>query len=78
MALFDVNGLIGRATQRMAAAPVFAQVAPLVVPPLDRTLHRLRLSGYQLQGEHHQLQSGPGHTGDVEPGRLHAENRLSQ
>ena len=41
MALFDVNGLIGKATQRMAAAPVFAQVAPLVVPPLDRTLHRL-------------------------------------
>jgi deazaflavin-dependent oxidoreductase (nitroreductase family) len=41
VALFDVNGLIGKATQRMAAAPVFAQVAPLVVPPLDRTLHRL-------------------------------------
>jgi deazaflavin-dependent oxidoreductase (nitroreductase family) len=41
VALFDVNGLIGRAAQRMAATPVFAQVAPLVVPPLDRTLHRL-------------------------------------
>ena len=41
MALFDVNGLIGRAAQRMAATPVFAEVAPLVVPPLDRTLHRL-------------------------------------
>ena len=41
MATFDVNGLIGRATQLMAATPVFAQVAPLVVPPLDRTLHRL-------------------------------------
>ena len=40
-------------------------------------LHRLRISGQQLQGEHHQLQSGAGHTGYVEPGRLHAENRLS-
>jgi deazaflavin-dependent oxidoreductase (nitroreductase family) len=41
MAAFDINGLIGKAAQRMAAAPLFAVVAPTVVPPLDRALHRL-------------------------------------
>jgi deazaflavin-dependent oxidoreductase (nitroreductase family) len=41
MAAFDVNGLIGKATQWMAAAPLFSVVAPKVVPPVDRALHRL-------------------------------------
>ena len=41
MAAFDVNGLIGTATQRMASTPWFAVVAPTVVPPVDRALHRL-------------------------------------
>ena len=41
MAAFDVNGLIGKATQRMASTPWFAVVAPTVVPPVDRALHRL-------------------------------------
>jgi deazaflavin-dependent oxidoreductase (nitroreductase family) len=41
MAAFDVNGPIGRAMQRMAAAPWFSKVGPKVVPPMDRTLHRL-------------------------------------
>jgi deazaflavin-dependent oxidoreductase (nitroreductase family) len=41
VAAFDVNGLIGKATQWMAAAPLFSVVAPKVVPPVDRALHRL-------------------------------------
>ena len=41
MAAFDVNGLIGTATQRMASTPWFAVLAPTVVPPVDRALHRL-------------------------------------
>lgn len=40
-AAFDINGFIGRATQQMAATPWFSQVAPKLLPPLDRTLHRL-------------------------------------
>ena len=41
MAGFDVDGLVGRATQRVAGTPWFSRAAPTVVPPLDRALHRL-------------------------------------
>ena len=41
MATFDVNGLIGTATQRMAATAWFCTVGPVVLPPVDRTLHWL-------------------------------------
>ena len=37
----DIDGFIGRATQQMTATPRFSQVAPKLLPPLDRTLHRL-------------------------------------
>lgn len=41
MAAFDVDGLIGKATQRMAATALFCNVGPIVLPPVDRTLHWL-------------------------------------
>ena len=41
MAIFAVDGSIGRTMQKVAASPRFAKVAPHVVPPLDRTLHKL-------------------------------------
>jgi deazaflavin-dependent oxidoreductase (nitroreductase family) len=39
--IFEVNGPIGRSMQKMAASSWFRKVGPTVVPPLDRTLHRL-------------------------------------
>ena len=41
MASFKVDGPVGRAMRRMAASPAFRKVGPSVVPPLDRTLHKL-------------------------------------
>lgn len=41
MALFSVDGPIGRVTQRVATSATFRKVGPKVVPPLDRVLHRL-------------------------------------
>ncbi len=41
MAAFDVNGLIGTAKQRVAATAWFCAVGPIVLPPVDRTLHWL-------------------------------------
>ena len=41
MAVFDVDGPVGRTMQKMAAAPWFAKVAPKVVPPMDKALHKL-------------------------------------
>ncbi|QYG92820.1 nitroreductase family deazaflavin-dependent oxidoreductase [Iamia sp. SCSIO 61187] len=41
MPLFSVGSPIGRATQKVAGSPAFAKVAPHVVPPVDRVLHRL-------------------------------------
>lgn len=41
MALFDVDGPVGRTMQKMATSRWFRKVGPKVVPPLDRTLHRL-------------------------------------
>jgi len=35
------NGVVGKRVQRIAATRTFARVAPKVVPPVDRTLHRL-------------------------------------
>jgi len=37
----DIDGFIGRATQQMTATPRFSQVAPKLLPPLERALHRL-------------------------------------
>lgn len=41
MPLFSVGGSIGRATRSVATSPAFRKVAPTVVPPLDKALHRL-------------------------------------
>ncbi len=41
MALFSVAGPIGRATRTVATSVAFRRVAPTVVPPLDKALHRL-------------------------------------
>ena len=41
MAVFDVDGPVGRTMQKMAAAPWFAKVGPKVVPPMDKALHKL-------------------------------------
>lgn len=41
MPLFDVQGPVGRATRKVATSPGFRKIAPSVVPPLDRILHKL-------------------------------------
>ncbi len=41
MALFAVDGPIGRSMQKMATSSWFRKVGPKVVPPMDRALHRL-------------------------------------
>lgn len=41
MPLFSVGSPIGKVTQKVAGSPVFAKVAPKVVPPADKVLHRL-------------------------------------
>lgn len=41
MALFKVDGPVGRAMQKMATSSWFRKVGPKVVPPMDRTLHKL-------------------------------------
>lgn len=41
MAAFKVDGPVGRAMQKMATSSWFRKVGPKVVPPMDRTLHRL-------------------------------------
>lgn len=38
---FRVDGVVGRSVQRMATSKPFRKVAPSVVPPLDRFLHRV-------------------------------------
>jgi deazaflavin-dependent oxidoreductase (nitroreductase family) len=41
MPLFSVDSPIGRVTQKVAGSAAFAKVAPKVVPPTDKVLHRL-------------------------------------
>jgi deazaflavin-dependent oxidoreductase (nitroreductase family) len=41
MPLVSIDSRLGRATQRVAGSPAFAKVAPHVVPPVDKVLHRL-------------------------------------
>lgn len=41
MALFSVEGPVGRAMRTMATSRGFRKVGPKVVPPMDRALHRL-------------------------------------
>ncbi|QXC59298.1 nitroreductase family deazaflavin-dependent oxidoreductase [Aquihabitans sp. G128] len=41
MAVFDVDGPVGRATRKVATSSAFRKVGPKVVPPLDKALHRL-------------------------------------
>jgi deazaflavin-dependent oxidoreductase (nitroreductase family) len=41
MPLFSVDSRIGKLTQKMAGSPAFAKVAPKVLPPADKALHRL-------------------------------------
>lgn len=41
MALFSVDGPIGRATRAVATSSAFRRIGPRVVPPLDRILHRV-------------------------------------
>jgi deazaflavin-dependent oxidoreductase (nitroreductase family) len=37
----DVNGPVGRVVQRVAGSAGFSKVAPRIVPPADRLLHKL-------------------------------------
>jgi len=41
MAVFSVEGAVGRATRKVATSAGFRKVGPKVVPPLDKALHRL-------------------------------------
>jgi deazaflavin-dependent oxidoreductase (nitroreductase family) len=41
MPVFSVDGPVGRAMRKMATSPGFRKVGPKVVPPMDRTLHKL-------------------------------------
>jgi deazaflavin-dependent oxidoreductase (nitroreductase family) len=41
MPLFSVDSRIGKVTQKVAGSPAFAKVAPKVVPPADKVLHKL-------------------------------------
>ena len=41
MGWFAVDGPVGRAMRKMATSSAFRKVGPKVVPPMDRTLHRL-------------------------------------
>lgn len=41
MALFEVDGPVGRAMRKMATSPAFRKIGPKVVPPTDRLLHKL-------------------------------------
>lgn len=41
MAVFSVDGSVGRAVRKMATSPGFRKVGPKVVPRLDRALHTL-------------------------------------
>jgi deazaflavin-dependent oxidoreductase (nitroreductase family) len=41
MPFVSVDSRIGRATQRVAGSTAFAKVAPKIVPPVDKVLHRL-------------------------------------
>ncbi|MEO6988586.1 MAG: nitroreductase family deazaflavin-dependent oxidoreductase [Aquihabitans sp.] len=40
MALFSTDGPVGRAVRKVATSPGFRRVAPKVIPPVDRVLHR--------------------------------------
>jgi len=46
----DVQGPVGRVTQRVAGSPWFRRVAPTVVPPLDRVLSRVTGGRVVLSG----------------------------
>ena len=35
------DGLVGRAVAKVSASPTFAKVAPKIVPPIDRFLHKV-------------------------------------
>lgn len=43
-----IDGPIGRATQKVAASPLFAKVAPPILTPLDRFLHRVSGGRFML------------------------------
>ena len=41
MALFEVDGPVGRATRKVATSNAFRKVGPHVIPHLDRGLHKI-------------------------------------
>ncbi|MCU1500074.1 MAG: hypothetical protein JWM47_4027 [Acidimicrobiales bacterium] len=41
MAVFSVEGAVGRATRKVATSATFRKVGPRVVPRVDRALHKL-------------------------------------
>jgi deazaflavin-dependent oxidoreductase (nitroreductase family) len=43
-----IDGPIGRATQKVAGSPLFAKVAPPILTPLDRFVHRISGGRYML------------------------------
>lgn len=67
MALFSVDGPIGRATGKVATSKGFRKVAPTIVPAADRLLHRVtggrvilsRALGAQPAPDHHRGEDRP-------------------
>src|SRR6266511_1604737 len=43
-----VDGPVGRTVQKVAASPLFAKVAPPIITPLDRLVHKLRGGRYMM------------------------------
>jgi deazaflavin-dependent oxidoreductase (nitroreductase family) len=43
-----IDGPIGRATQKVAGSPLFAKVAPPILTPLDRLVHRISRGRFML------------------------------
>jgi len=50
VAAVRVDGPIGRVVQRVSASPAFARVAPRVITPLDRFVHRVTGGRRMLSG----------------------------
>src|SRR5690606_29627195 len=50
MPKFAVDGVMSRAVQRMATSRWFRKVAPSVVPPLDRAVHKVSKGRVSVSG----------------------------
>lgn len=50
MPTFSPNSAMGRAVRRVATSKAFRKVGPVVVPPVDRVLHRITRGKLSLSG----------------------------